>query len=40
VNAIVDALADYGVAHFEMPVTSERVWRAIRQSNRNNAPPE
>ncbi len=30
VNAIVDALADLGVAHMEMPVTSERVWHAIR----------
>jgi aerobic carbon-monoxide dehydrogenase large subunit len=40
VNAIVDALAGYGVAHFEMPVTSERIWRAIRQSTRNRAPPE
>jgi aerobic carbon-monoxide dehydrogenase large subunit len=40
VNAIVDALADYGVMHFEMPVTSERVWRAIQQSIRNSAPPE
>jgi aerobic carbon-monoxide dehydrogenase large subunit len=40
VNAIVDALAGYGVVHFEMPVTSERVWRAIRQSTRNSAPPE
>jgi carbon-monoxide dehydrogenase large subunit len=40
VNAIVDALADYGVAHLEMPVTSERVWRAIQQSTRNSAPPE
>jgi aerobic carbon-monoxide dehydrogenase large subunit len=29
VNAIVDALADHGVEHFEMPVTSERIWRAI-----------
>jgi len=29
-NAIVDALADLGVTHLEMPVTSERVWRAIR----------
>ena len=28
-NAIVDALADYGVTHFEMPATSERIWRAI-----------
>ncbi len=29
VNAIVDALRDYGVEHLEMPVTSERIWRAI-----------
>jgi carbon-monoxide dehydrogenase large subunit len=31
VNAIVDALADLGVTHLEMPVTPERVWRAIRR---------
>jgi carbon-monoxide dehydrogenase large subunit len=31
VNAIVDALADLGVTHLEMPVTPERVWRAIRE---------
>jgi carbon-monoxide dehydrogenase large subunit len=30
VNAIVDALAELGVEHLEMPVTPERVWRAIR----------
>ena len=30
VNAIVDALAELGVEHIEMPVTSERVWEAIR----------
>jgi carbon-monoxide dehydrogenase large subunit len=29
VNAIVDALADFGVRHIEMPATPERVWRAI-----------
>jgi carbon-monoxide dehydrogenase large subunit len=29
VNAIVDALAEFGVTHVEMPVTPERVWRAI-----------
>jgi len=28
VNAIVDALKDFGVKHMEMPVTPERVWRA------------
>jgi carbon-monoxide dehydrogenase large subunit len=30
VNAIVDALSQYGVAHIEMPATPQRVWRAIR----------
>jgi carbon-monoxide dehydrogenase large subunit len=31
VNAVVDALADYGVSHIEMPCTPERVWRAIQE---------
>jgi carbon-monoxide dehydrogenase large subunit len=29
VNAVVDALAEFGVEHIEMPATPERVWRAI-----------
>jgi len=29
VNAIVDALAELGVEHLEMPATPERVWRVI-----------
>jgi carbon-monoxide dehydrogenase large subunit len=29
VNAIVDALSEYGVTHVEMPATPERIWRAI-----------
>ena len=32
VNAIVDALAEYGVTHVEMPATSQRIWRAIHGS--------
>jgi carbon-monoxide dehydrogenase large subunit len=28
-NAVVDALAHLGVRHVDLPVTSERVWRAI-----------
>jgi aerobic carbon-monoxide dehydrogenase large subunit len=32
VNAIVDALAEFGVTHIEMPATPERVWRAIRSA--------
>jgi carbon-monoxide dehydrogenase large subunit len=32
VNAICDALAEFGVRHVEMPATPERVWRAIREA--------
>lgn len=28
-NAVVDALAEFGVEHIELPATPERVWRAI-----------
>jgi aerobic carbon-monoxide dehydrogenase large subunit len=31
VNSVVDALREFGVTHMEMPVTSERVWRAISE---------
>jgi aerobic carbon-monoxide dehydrogenase large subunit len=30
VNAVVDALAEFGVSHIEMPATPERIWRAIQ----------
>ena len=30
INAIVDALSDYGVKHVEMPATPHRVWQAIQ----------
>jgi aerobic carbon-monoxide dehydrogenase large subunit len=29
-NAIVDALAEFGVEHIELPATPQRVWDAIR----------
>ena len=29
VNAVLDALADRGVRHLEMPLTAEKVWRAL-----------
>jgi carbon-monoxide dehydrogenase large subunit len=38
VNAVVDALAEFGVTHVEMPVTPERVWRAIQSSKRSERP--
>jgi aerobic carbon-monoxide dehydrogenase large subunit len=28
-NAAVDALAEFGVTHIEMPITPERIWRAV-----------
>jgi aerobic carbon-monoxide dehydrogenase large subunit len=31
INAIVDALREFGVEHVEMPATPERIWRAIRR---------
>ena len=34
VNAVVDALAPFGMTHIEMPLTPERVWRAIEASSR------
>jgi len=30
VNAVIDALSPLGVTHLDMPLTAERVWRAIR----------
>jgi carbon-monoxide dehydrogenase large subunit len=30
VNAVLDALAPFGVKHIDMPLTPERVWRAVR----------
>jgi carbon-monoxide dehydrogenase large subunit len=31
INAVVDALGEFGVTHIEMPATPERVWRAIQE---------
>src|SRR6516164_7850830 len=30
VNAAIDALAEFGIEHLDMPLTPERVWAAIR----------
>ena len=30
VNAVVDALAPFGVRHLDMPLTPEKLWRALR----------
>jgi len=36
-NAIVDALAEFGVEHIELPATAERVWNAICTARANGA---
>jgi carbon-monoxide dehydrogenase large subunit len=38
-NAVNDALAPLGVRHLDMPVTSERVWRAIREARGRSSDP-
>lgn len=37
INAIVDALAEYGVRHVDMPATPEKLWRLIHCSERRKA---
>ena len=32
VNAVVDALKEFGTTHIEMPATSERIWRAMQNT--------
>ena len=36
-NAIMDALSDYGIAHMDMPATPYRVWAAIQEAMRSGA---
>ncbi|MGO8868586.1 MAG: xanthine dehydrogenase family protein molybdopterin-binding subunit [Alphaproteobacteria bacterium] len=35
INALVDALAEYGIEHIDMPATPERIWKAINDSRRS-----
>jgi carbon-monoxide dehydrogenase large subunit len=34
VSAVVDALADLGITHIDMPLGPERVWRAIQEAGK------
>jgi aerobic carbon-monoxide dehydrogenase large subunit len=31
-NALVDAVSEYGIRHIDMPATPERVWKAIQEA--------
>lgn len=37
VGAVVDALKDFGIKHIDMPLTPERVWRAIEAAKKGKA---
>lgn len=37
VNAAMDALAEYGIRHIDMPLNAEKIWRAIRDSGAGRA---
>ena len=30
VNAVVDALAPYGVTHVDMPLRAEKIWKILK----------
>ena len=34
-NAVVDALSPLGITHVDMPATPEKIWRAIRDAEKN-----
>jgi len=37
VNAVVDAVAELGIDHLDMPLTPERLWRALRDATGRKA---
>ena len=37
VNAVIDALSPLGVRHIDMPLTRDKVWRAIRDAEARKA---
>ncbi len=36
-NAVIDALAPFGINHLDMPYTAEKVWNAMHNNKRANA---
>jgi carbon-monoxide dehydrogenase large subunit len=37
VNAVLDALSDHGITHINMPLTPEKIWRAIEDAKKAKA---
>jgi carbon-monoxide dehydrogenase large subunit len=38
-NAVLDALAERGIRHLDMPLTPFRIWQALHDADRAGAPP-
>jgi aerobic carbon-monoxide dehydrogenase large subunit len=38
-NAVVDALSEVGITHFDMPASPPRVWEAIRKAGKSGSEP-
>jgi aerobic carbon-monoxide dehydrogenase large subunit len=36
-NAVCDALSEYGIKHIDMPASPSRVWQAIQEAKKNGA---
>jgi carbon-monoxide dehydrogenase large subunit len=36
-NALIDALSEYGIRHIEMPATPARIWQAIQDARQRQA---
>lgn len=39
VNAVIDALSPLGIRHLDMPLTPEKIWRAIAEASREEVRP-
>jgi carbon-monoxide dehydrogenase large subunit len=39
VNAVVDALAPFGITHLDMPTTPERIWQVLNAADHGNSIP-
>jgi carbon-monoxide dehydrogenase large subunit len=39
-NAVIDALAERGIRHIDMPLTPAIIWQALRDAEANSASPQ
>jgi carbon-monoxide dehydrogenase large subunit len=37
INAVIDALAPWGISHVDIPATPENVWRAIQRAEQSRS---